>query len=478
MTLSALYSRRTNIAFFMRGYLLVVAMCLVIASEALSLPVLRTLAGGCGALFLLMVIPHVKWSRQIFVLVGVLVSVYALVMRDDGIVLVENALASGGYILGFFVALSSLRTAASSSDAIQRCGEFLSTRTPGKRYLALTLGGHLFSLVLNYGSITLLGALVEKADGGIDGKHKNPVRVRRMLLAIQRGFITTLCWSPLTFAMVVGPSVIPGSSWKGVIWYGLGSALVLITVGWVVDALHKPASAQVKLSRPVATGNPRALMPLLILLVIIFSSVAFVHEVAGLSIVTVVMIIIPILSMSWIALQAHLDEGRDDTVVTIVRRRCSRYVGQELDSYKSEMVLLFIAGYVGKIGGALAAPLVTSHIIDFSVVPTWAILSGIIIILPVLGQIGLHPILAVSLMGPMLPDASVMGVSPNIVLAAVCLGWAFGGATSPFTATVILVAMFGKVKASAVGWDWNRVFVLLGIPVCIAWIIALSAWVM
>lgn len=228
-----------------RGCLLMAATLLTIMAEILSYPDLRIVSGSLGAVFLLSVVPQVKWSRQLFVAVGGITSLVALLIRDDGWVLIADALGSGGYVLSFFVGLSTLRTAAMSSSSIQECGEYLSTRTPGKRYLALTLGGHLFSLVLNYGSISLLGALVEKADGG-DGKTlKNPIRVRRMMLAIQRGFIGTLCWSPLTFSMAMGTAVIEGSSWSGVVWYGLGSALLLMSVGWALDSIYKPRNSLV-----------------------------------------------------------------------------------------------------------------------------------------------------------------------------------------------------------------------------------------
>ncbi len=152
-----------------RGAMLLALTFLFILSEALGPASLKVWAGAIGALYLLGVLNQVRWSRRAFVAIGLTLSVFAVLRRDDGWMLVREALAAGGFIIGFFIALSSLRTAAGSSAAIRRCGEYLASRTPGKRYLALTTGGHLFSLVLNYGSISLLGTLVAQAETGPDG---------------------------------------------------------------------------------------------------------------------------------------------------------------------------------------------------------------------------------------------------------------------------------------------------------------------
>ncbi len=462
---------------YLRGTFLGIATLLTIGSEVLDMPELRVISGIMGGLFLISVVRYVRWSRQLFIAIGVVASLLAVLTRPDGWSLIADALGSGGYVLSFFVGLSTLRTAAMSSPSIQACGEYLSTRTPGKRYVALTVGGHLFSLVLNYGSISLLGALVDKADGGDGLTLKNPERVRRMLLAIQRGFVATLCWSPLTFSMAMGTAVIEGSSWNGVVWYGLVSAVLLMLVGWGLDTVLKSKASQSE-SQTRQIGNLSSIRPLLILLLVIFTTVGALELLSGYRIVIIVMMVVPLISLGWIALQNRTYEQRDGNALgAILRQRTADYIGPELDGYKGEMVLLYIAAYVGKLGGVLAAPLISEQILDLSTLPTEAILFGIIIGLPILGQLGMHPILAVTMLGPLLPTPAAMGVSPDIVLAAICIGWAFGGATSPFTATVLLVAMYGKVKATTVGLIWNRWFVAAGSVVGMAWIMLISGGV-
>ena len=457
--------------------MLVVLTVLFILSEAAGPLSLKVWAGIVGAVYMLCVVRDVRWSRRAFVVIGILLSTFAAWSRDDGLEMVAQALSAGGFVIGFFIALTTLRTAAASSPAIRRCGEYLATRTPGLRYLALAVGGHLFSLVLNYGSISLLGTLVEQAETGPDGKLRNAVRMRRMLLAIQRGFVTTLCWSPLAFSMAVGTSVIAGSTWEGTVGYGLLSALLLSLIGWGVDAVFKPPRPASAPPPPTPVGTIGAVAPLLLLLLCIVVAVGAMRMLSGLRIPVAVMTVVPLVSVIWIALQAPrtgATPGREIAVAREVGKRCIDYLGNELDKYKSEMVLLYIAGYIGKLGGILAAPVVMGQHLNFSAVPGWAILSAIVCGLPLLGQIGLHPILAVSLFGPLLPDPSVVGLTPDLLLMAVCIGWTFSGATSPFTATVLLVAYFGKVGATTVGLRWNAWFWALGCLAGSLWIIALA----
>jgi hypothetical protein len=53
---------------------------------------------------------------------------------------------------------------------------------------------------------------------------------------------------------------------------------------------------------------------------------------------------------------------------------------------------------------------------------------------------------------------------------AITSGWALSGATSPFTATTLLIGWFANTSPSHVGLVWNGAYALI----CL---LALSAWV-
>ena len=63
----------------------------------------------------------------------------------------------------------------------------------------------------------------------------------------------------------------------------------------------------------------------------------------------------------------------------------------------------------------------------------------------------MNPILSVSLLAPLIPSAGSMGISPNSIVVALTAGWALAGASSPFTATTLLVGRLGHTTALRVG---------------------------
>ncbi|MDZ7711585.1 MAG: hypothetical protein U5K36_17145 [Roseovarius sp.] len=129
-----------------------------------------------------------------------------------------------------------------------------------------------------------------------------------------------------------------------------------------------------------------------------------------------------------------------------------------------------MAGYIGTVGSALLAPLMQRAGLDLSVLPSWVILVSFVWLIPLAGQVGMNPILAVTLIAPLIPGAESLGVTPSAVVVALTAGWALSGASSPFTATTLLIGSFGGISALRVGWVWNGVYTLLcGV--------ALSVWV-
>ena len=66
------------------------------------------------------------------------------------------------------------------------------------------------------------------------------------------------------------------------------------------------------------------------------------------------------------------------------------------------------------------------------------------------------------------------GVDPAVIVVAITGGWALAGASSPYTATTMLIGSFGKVSASHVGMIWNRSFTLAGGALLSLWVALLT----
>ncbi len=411
----------------------------------------------------------IRWTRRVFLLIGLALLAIAVAFLPDWPGAVWRALQSMGFIIAFFTALTSLRSAAISSRPVAEAGQFLADQPPGRRYLALTLGGALFGLILLYGAITLLGSLSQTSARRDPDPRIAEIRIRRMMVAIQRGFIATLPWSPLTFAMAISTSLVPGSTWAGAVLPCLVSGLLLAGIGWALDAALKPRLSGPRPESRAPEGRwSRKLAPLLALLCLLGGLITILHFVTGVGVVGVVMIVVPILSLLWMVEQDVLEHRKG--IAGHVAQRARDFATIEMAGLRAEIVLLAMAGFIGSLGASLVAPVVAASGIDLSGVSAVLLLLGIFWIIPITGQFGMNPILAASLVVPLLPAPAAMGVAPSAVILAITSGWALSGATSPYTASVMMVGQYGGVSALHVGLRWNGLYALLcGV--------ALSGWI-
>jgi hypothetical protein len=447
------------------GVVLILTMLLVTYVEWLGARMVSHAAAICVLFFLILATPRVDWSRRVFVLVGLGLLGIAVATRPDWPEITEAGLRSAAFIAAFFVALTCLRSASATSPAVETTGRFLAEQPPGRRYLALTVGGHLFALMLNYGAISLLGTLAVASARREPNIEIRNHRIRRMLLAIQRGSVSTLSWSPLTFSIAVTTSIIPGSSWADAVAPCLVSSLILAGLGWTLDTIFKPRLSTPSPPRPKPTGSWTSLLPMLWLLIILGATVGGLHLLTGVRAIGTVMLVVPAMALAWIAMQ-YRGSGR----LKHLQSRVSAYAA-ELFAYRSELVLLLMAGVIGTLGSRLISPLIAASGLDLAVLPAPLILVALVWLVPLAGLFGMNPILSVSLMAPLLPHAGAMGVTPTAIIVALTAGWALSGASSPYTATTMLVGAMANVSAWRVGLKWNGAYALLcGM--------ALSAWVL
>ena len=266
-------------------------------------------------------------------------------------------------------------------------------------------------------------------------------------------------------------ATIPGITWLGVALPGLVTATILLGTGWAMDTLFKPKlSPNAAVSKPVRSDlHWTVLLPLGALLVIILLPVLALELLLGIRIVGIVLVIVPILSVGWLYIQF-----RDWAVV---RSRMVNYVHKELPAFRGDLLLLMSAGYIGVVGSSVLVPLMARAGIDLTVVPPWLLLIALLWIMPVLGQLGGNPILTLSLVAPLLPDAALFGLDPTTFAVAMLAGWALTGLTSPFTATNMMIGRFGSIRTEDVGRVWNRSYFLVAVSLLAVWILIYAYFV-
>jgi len=452
------------------GILLLLLVLLEVLAQWSGDPIFFHAAAMAVLPLVVLLAARTQWARRMFLLVGLgLVVLAFFIRREDWLEITQAALTSSAFIGAFFTAMSTLRNASGSSGAIERCGRFLAQQPPGRRYLALTVGGHLFGLLLSYGSLVLLGSLAESNARQEPNAEIRRHRLRRMLLAIQRGFISTLSWSPLAFAIAISTKLVPGASWTTALLPCLGTSAILILTGWALDSIFKP-----RLSRPPPPRTPTSdswltLWPLLALLLFLVIAVGSLHFITAVAIIGVVMLVVPLLSLTWIFCQ----NIKGAPFLTLLRRAAA-FLSVELPNYRGEVVILLMAGFIGTAGSRLLLPYVAASGIDLTALPSWQVLLGIVWLIPLTGQFGMNPILAVSLFAPLLPEASAMGLTPADIILAITAGWSLSGASSPYTATTLLVGALGRVSARHVGLRWNAAYTLICGSALSIWVVIVS----
>lgn len=422
------------------------------------------------AVFLMALItPQARRGRQVFVFVGLFLSLALMITEPEMAAqnlghAIENAAVVGAY----FCALSALQFSASRAPSVRNAGQFIASQPPGKRYLALTFGTQVFSTLLGYGSISLLGGLAT----AYAKQEKDLIirlhRTRRMLVAIQRGFVSVLPWSPLSFSIVVIISLIPSVSWSELALPGLISSLILASVGLALDALFKPRLAQHVTASPPA-GTWFSLLPLGMLFILLATIVMGLYFLTGVRVVGIVLVVVPFVALIWLGYQ---NDGQDKGIS--FRKNLPHFIFEELPSYRNELVLLMMAGFIGTVGSPLMSPMLVDVYDAISVLPAWVALIGVLWIIPICGQLGMNPILVVALLVPLLPSPEVMGYSPSAFGVALTSGWALSGATSPFTANTVLIGRMGNVSARHVGLYWNGPYALVSGCLLSIWVILFS----
>ncbi|OAN75951.1 hypothetical protein A8B82_16275 [Sulfitobacter sp. EhC04] len=463
----AFYQRYSNT--IIGALLCIIAFGVFLTEWSLATPLSDLVTRIAVVVVICLMFPRVTSNRRVFVIAALLLSVICIWTTPGWSHTIKRGLSTTAFIGAFFAALSSLGDAAASSMLIQNCGKNISTQRPSRRYAVLTFGGVLFSLLLNYGSIFLLGNL---ALSGKPGTKENPTRIRRMLLAIERALVATNCWSPLSYTVTISILVVPGATWNGAFLPCLVSGIILAASGWLLDSVRAPKSTQPDTSSAIsAAGALRDLSPLIGLLILLATITFTIHFMSGVRIAGVVIFVIPIISFIWIAIQS-LDKG---SPAADVGQRAKAFVSVRLPNMRSELTLLMMAAFIGIVGGDLLEPVITSIGLDLSVVPTPVLLATIIVLIPLCGQAGLNPLLVVVLIAPILPPSETLGITATAEVLALIAGWSLGNISSPFTATASVVGMLGKVSPRTVSNSWNGIYSLVTGVLLIGWVLAYSS---
>ncbi len=376
----------------------------------------------------------------------------------------------------FFLALTTLRDAAETSPLVRRCGRHLVAQPPGRRYAALTAGGHIFGITLSYGAIELLAAMVmrantlESAGGSTDIQA---IRTRRMLLAIYRGFCVMNCWSPINIMTAVVSTAVPAAPMRLLLPLAFVVAVGMTALGWIEDRLSGARLQTRGGPRPTTSESWMIHWRIVALILLVMALAEGTAALFGISLVTGVTLVVPLIAIGWLertvlafrrawrAVVARpaappgptLPAARADNSQRGDGARCLRFHGrgnrQSLAGHRPDTVACRIAPHNDPATDPASAD---CH-----------------------RPAGLNPVAVVALVGAVIPHPVSFGVPPAVLAFACMLGWGLGVTMTPMSSSAIITARWAGVSPWTVTTRWNAAFTASAL--LLAWAAIAAAFV-
>lgn len=453
----------------------VLAWVATLAQQFLKLPGAGVVAALCILAFLLMEFPRQRRYAQVVFVALTAAGMLGVAVATAPLTLFLAGWERGAAYAAFFLALSTLRDAAETSPLVRRSGQHLVEQPDGRRYLALTGGGHLFGIILSYGAVELLAAMVIRANARVRGvtQAQRQDRARRMLLAIYRGFCVMNCWNPLNLMTAIVSTAVPSAPMRLLMPAAFAVSLAMTLIGWLDDRRTGAVAG-------AAPRAPRGGWTIHLRIVALILAVMGLAEAAsltlGVPLVAAVTLTVPIAALVWILAQAGRYGPTSATPahrLAITGRRIGRFVWR-IPAFRGEATVLASAGFMGvTLGAALPA---------LGLAPLLAQLPGITLplLVPVIliatGQIGLNPVAVVALIGAAVPDPAAAGIQPSVLAFSCMLGWGLAVSLTPMSASALITARWAQASPWTVSTVWNATYGAIALLLVWGATLALWAW--
>ena len=431
--------------------LFLLAWAATLADQLAGLQAAGTLAGIAIALYLALEARSLRPGIRTIAAILVLAGTASALATPDPLAALSAGARRGAAYAAFFLALGALRDAAERSRTVRRSGAHLVAQPQARRYLAVTSGAHLFAMILSYGAIDLIGAMLARTAAPRE-------TVRRLLMAAYRGFATMNCWSPLNIMTVVVTAAVPTADLRPILPLAFAAAMLLLLAGALVDRLQSPRTPDT----PPPSGERWTIhLRILAIVALVMATAEAVAITFETPLATGVTAAVPLIGAAWTLAQLR----RRPHIAPLFARRL-RAFHERLPSFRGEATLLATSGFLGvTLGLALPAGGLAAFLPPL---PPILIPLAVPLVLIATSLLGFNPIAIVAIIGAAIPDPAALGVAPTTLALACMLGWGVCVGMTPFSASALATARWTNADPWRVTTDWNRAYTIVALALALA----------
>ena len=408
------------------------------------------------------------------ILVVTLTCGLVVLIQENPIHVLFAALDQASYLMVFILLMAALHEVAATSPSIETCGAFLTRQPPSRRYIALNGGGSLLGVLFNIGVISLLVPLIQRGIAKTTPDDAlNPIRERRQISALLRGFGWGVIWSPTAIAPIVVSSLIPNVDRISWFFYGITTFLLVMLAGMVEDRVafrrYKPVSKLRKVSFPV-----QAVSRFFLTCLWLFGLAASFIWLTGEPFITAILLAIPLVVIGWLWVQNYTNPSNIKETTKVAGGRLHHIFYQNLNQSAPIAVSLGCSGFIGIAAASLVPAQEVAQWLNLNTIPDYILLSLIPLLVCSISFLALSPIMMAVFFGSIFGALPELPADPTLIAFSISCGWALSMVTSPFAAAVLLLSRVSKINNRVVSIQWNARFIVLCVFILVSVFFVLS----
>ncbi|WP_417606242.1 hypothetical protein [Primorskyibacter flagellatus] len=369
---------------------------------------------------------------------------------------IEGALDQASFLMAFILLLGLLHEAAATSPSVSELGGYLTRQPPRRRYYALNGGTAIMSILFNVGVVSFLVPLIQRGiHHASPGDPLNPIRERRQLSALLRGFAWSVIWSPTAIAPLVLMELMHGVDRGRWILLGLGTFFCVMALGGIEDQLRYRRRHAARPMVPPPFPRHAAVMFLAACCWLLGMS-GTIAWLTGDTIVFGLVVSCPVMLVGWLWAQNRGSEGWP-----FVRSRLGGIYRDSLPKAAPVAVTLACSGYIGRMLAGLISAQELGQALGIDAVPDYVLLGLLPSVIALLSLSALSPIMMAIFFGSLFGALPVMPADPTLIALSISCGWALAMTFSPFSTVVLLTGRVSGLAPVTLTWRWNLTFSLL-----------------